>query len=374
MRTWIGPPEHDRLPVTVLTGFLGSGKTTVLNHLVRQPELARTVVVINEFGAIGLDHDLIERSEAADDDGMVLLNSGCLCCTVRSDLVETLRMLAVRRERGEMPPFDRVIIETTGLADPAPILQTLVTTPLLAERYRVDGLVTTVDAVNGSDTLDHHEEAVKQAAMADRLLITKADLAEPRTVDALVARLHALNPSTPRLIVRQGAVAPAEVLALGLYQPERKSLDVQGWLRAEAFDHEERHGHPHHDHGHHHDHDHHHGNGNGHHHHDVNRHDDRIRAVCLTVDEPIDGDSLDRWLDTIMRLRGRDLLRIKGLLNVVGLPGPMVIHGVQHIFHPPIMLRRWPGEDRRSRIVFIVRDLSDTDLRASLSLLHPATA
>ncbi|GAA0578067.1 GTP-binding protein [Caenispirillum bisanense] len=363
MRPWIGPPDHDRLPVTVLTGFLGSGKTTVLNHLVRQPELARTVVVINEFGAIGLDHDLIERSEAADDDGMVLLNSGCLCCTVRSDLVETLRMLAVRRERGEMPAFDRVIIETTGLADPAPILQTLVTTPLLAERYRVDGVVTTVDAFNGHDTLNQHEEAVKQAAMADRLLITKVDLATDRDLEALAARLHALNPSTPRLVVRQGEVAPAEVLALGLYQPERKSLDVQGWLRAEAFDHDH-----HHDHGH----DHHHGH---HHHHDVNRHDDRIRAVCLTVDQPIDGDSLDRWLETIMRLRGRDLLRIKGLLNIVGLSGPMVIHGVQHIFHPPIMLRRWPGEDRRSRIVFIVRDLSEADLRASLSLLrHPDTA
>lgn len=350
---------HQRLPVSLLTGFLGSGKTTVLNHLLRQSELAKTLVIINEFGEIGLDHELVERST----EDMVLLQSGCLCCTIRGDLIDTMRSLFMRRDTGEIPEFDRVVIETTGLADPAPILHTLITDPVIAARYRLDGVITTIDAANGRQTLDRQIESIKQAAMADRLLLTKTDLVEPDAVAALIQRLQALNPGAPIVHTINGAVDPAKLLDAGLYNPKTKSLDVRRWLNAEAFNDTEHHHHEtcHQAHG---AHEH----GRDADHHDVNRHDDRIRALCLTLDDPIPGDAFDRWLEALLLFKGPDVLRVKGIVNIQGLKGPFVIHGVQHIFHPPIMLKKWPGKDRRTRIVFIARDLDESALRETLEI------
>ncbi len=378
----------ERIPVSLLTGFLGSGKTTVLNRLMRQPELANTLVVINEFGEIGLDHVLLETSS----EDMVLLNSGCLCCTVRGDLIDTLRRAFLRRVRGEIPPFGRVIIETTGLADPAPVLHTLMTDPVLEARYRIDGVITTVDAVNGADTLDRQPESIKQAAVADRLLLTKTDLAAPEIVESLERRLRALNPAAPILTVVDGAAIEAAAAAgglfnAGLYDPATKSPDVLRWLKEEAFAEPHGHHHHHHDEGGrgHGDHDHgghghdthgHEGNPLSEHDHghplDVNRHDDHIRAFCMTIDDPIEPGALQLWLEMLLAVKGPDLLRLKAIVNLQGEDQPVVIHGVQHVFHPPIFLKAWPSEDRRSRFVFITRDISRAALEKLLIALNRA--
>ena len=344
------------IPVTLLTGFLGSGKTTVLNHVLKQPGMAATAVIVNEFGEIGIDHLLVES--ATDD--VVLLNSGCLCCTVRGDIVDTLLNLFVGRANGKVPHFSRVVIETTGLADPAPILHTLISDPLIAARYTLDGVVATVDAVNGAGTLDRQIEAVKQAAVADRLLLTKTDLADPGAAGALKARLAALNPSAPLLSVAQGAVDPALLFNLGFYDPQTKSVDVQRWLRAEAF--EPGHGHQHQD-----DHD------NDHEPLDVNRHDDRIRAFCITRERPISWAALSTWLDALATMRGDDLLRLKAIVALSDRPGePVVVHGVQHLFHPPVLLKEWPSEDHRTRMVFITRDLPREAIESTLAAFEEA--
>ncbi|MFE8583430.1 CobW family GTP-binding protein [Sphingomonas sp. NCPPB 2930] len=350
------------IPVSVLTGFLGSGKTTLLNQLVRAPQMSRALVIINEFGAVSLDHDLIARS---NDDLVVEMIGGCLCCTVRGDLARTLRDAPWRFARDGLCWFDRVVIETTGLADPAPILHTLMTDHRLRTLYRLDGVIATVDAVNGMATLDAQEEAVKQAAVADRILLTKTDLASPQDQQALTGRLRALNPAAPLIVAVNGAVSPDVLFDAGLYNPETKSNDVRRWLAAEAYDdpHHHGHGHGHHHHGHdhhHHDHD---------HHHDVNRHDDRIRATCLTFDEPLKAHAFERWLDVLAMFKGPDILRIKGIVNLEDEPNPVVIHGVQHVFHPPVVLDAWPSDDRRTRLVFITRDVSADELRGTLALM-----
>jgi G3E family GTPase len=344
-------PELERLPVSVITGFLGSGKTTLLKNLLRQPDMADTAVVINEFGEIGLDHLLVE--EAKED--TILMSSGCLCCSIRGDLIDTLRRLYKRRERGEVPRFKRLVIETTGLADPAPILQTLIGDPLLGAFYRLDAVVTTVDAVNGMDQLDRQFESVKQAAVADRLVLTKTDLATAEQRKALEARLRTLNPAAPLLPVAHGAVAAEQLFNAGLYNPADKNPDVARWLKEETYaqaeaDHRRDHDH--------HDHD---------HAHDVNRHDDHIRAFCLTHDRPIAWDKFVNWIEMLIAMRGADLLRIKGILNVAGSDAPVAIHGIQHLFHPPAVLPAWQGADRRSRIVFITRDLERAWLEQSMT-------
>jgi G3E family GTPase len=329
-------------PVTVLTGFLGAGKTTLLNHLLCQPELARTAVLVNEFGEIGLDHILVEKL----DDTTVLLNAGCLCCTVRGDLARVLRTMLPRARRDEI---SRIVIETTGLADPVPILATLMTDPVAASAYRLDGIVTVVDAVNGAAHLDTQEEAVRQVAVADRIIISKADLIDP---GPLRDRLEGLNPGAPIVQVAHGAVDPAFVLHAGLFDPDAKIPDVTGWLNAAAFE----------------------ATGDHHHHHDDrNRHDARIRAFCLTFEHKLDWPGLAMWLEMLVAARGENLLRVKGILNLKGHDQPVAIHAARHLMHKPAKLPAWPvGDPRTSRIVFITRDLPRATIEEGLRAFQTA--
>ena len=351
------------VPVTILTGFLGSGKTTLLRNLLGRPELARTAVIVNEFGEIGLDHLLV--ADAQED--IVELNSGCLCCTVRGDLIETLGRLEARRSADGKEAFDRIVVETTGLADPAPIIHTLTTHERLAANYRLDGVVTVVDSANGAGTLDRHEESVKQAAMADRLVLSKTDLPEGQAErQAIEARLRGLNPAADIIVGGPDRVLPKQLFDAGLYDPSRKAPDVARWLREEAYaagpDDGSHHDHHHAGHDHVHDHggqDHGgHDHGGHDHSHDPNRHDDRIQAYCVVREEAISSAAFSLFVEILTMNRGPDLLRVKGIVKLAEQPDrPAVVHGVQHIFHPPVWLDAWPDEDRRTKLVFITRDI-----------------
>lgn len=341
-----GDDERERIPVSVLTGFLGSGKTTLLSNLLHHPEMGHTAVVINEFGEVGLDHRLVEKST----EDTILMDSGCLCCTIRGDLIETLRNLIRRRWNGEVPAFERLVIETTGLADPAPILHTLMTDPVLSGRYRLDGVITTVDTVHGARQLDDTPESVKQAAVADRLVLTKSDMSSSAELNDLKARLLLINPSAVQIEAMHGDVDPDHLFDAGLYDPKTKAPDVEKWLQEEAYT----------GHGHHHD--------EHAHHHDVNRHDDRIRSFCITRDTPIDWDTFVEWIEALISVHGANLLRIKGILDVIDAPGPVAVHGVQHVFHPPAVIGDWrPDEDRKSRLVMITRDISKKPVEEMLN-------
>jgi G3E family GTPase len=345
-----GPLEP--LPLTVLTGFLGVGKTTLLNRLLKDPALAETAVVINEFGDIGLDHLLVEYIS----DNVVMLQSGCLCCTTRGDLVDALETL-LRDLDNSRCTFRRVVIETTGLADPAPVLHTAMVHPYLVMRYRLDGVITLVDAIHGAATLDQHAEAVKQAAVADRIVLTKTDLLDTSELragkDQLVGRLRALNPAAP--IIEAAEAAPARLLDCGLYEPGRKIPDVKRWLAEEAYAAAAAHDH--------------------HHHYDRNRHDARIRAFTLATEAAIPAAAFENFLELLRSLHGPNLLRFKGVVKIADHPEqPLVVHGVQHLLHPPVRLARWPDHDHRTRLVFIVRDIEPRIVRELFDAFLGATA
>ena len=351
--------------VSLLTGFLGSGKTTLLNKLVKHPDMVETAVLINEFGEIGLDHQLVERI----DENTVLLNAGCLCCTIQGDLVNALSDLFIKRVKEEVPYFRRVLIETTGLADPAPIIHTLMTAPVVSNRFALDGIITTVDAVNAENELNRHEESVKQVAVADRIVVTKSDLVDAEDLKKLEDRISTLNPGAPQGKAVMGEIDPVRLFDTGLYDPKTKSIDVQRWLRDEAYLKDNGHDHDHgHNHGH--DHDHH----DHHHHNDVNRHDESITAFCMTRDDPIDWEAFVAWVRIMIGQHGEKLLRIKGILNIAGRDKPIAVHGVQHMFHDPAELAEWPDNDRRSRIVFITRDLDRSVIEDKLESLMEQAA
>lgn len=328
------------IPITLLTGFLGSGKTTVLNRLLRHADFARTTVIVNEFGEIGLDHELV----VSTTESMVLLQSGCMCCALRGDLLDTLIELVERREAGELD-FERVVIETTGLADPAPILHTLLTSVDLSGRFRTDGVVVTVDAATAWNSLTRHEEARRQVALADLILLTKTDLPEAEE-PAVRQDIAALNPAAPIEVVLNGAVAPSRLTGLGHFDLSMKSVEAQDWLRQEAVPMPEL----------------------------VDlealKHLDAIRSVSWVIDQPLSATAFDLWMDLLMARRGADILRFKGLIHLEDVPHPFVIHGVQHIFHPPVLLKDWQGEGRCTKLVMIVRDFTDPELQELFSALN----
>jgi G3E family GTPase len=313
-------------PVTLLTGFLGSGKTTVMNTLLRHPGFARTAVIVNEFGEIGLDHELVVSST----ESMVLLQSGCLCCAMLGDLVATLRDLSERRDAGELD-YGRVVIETSGLADPVPILHSLLTDRAVAQDFLMDGIVATVDAATGLQTLERHAEARHQVALAERVLLTKTDL--PEAQEGAVRRAIAgLNPNAPIQTVTDGDVDPESLLGLGFFNQQMRSDQIADWLASQ----------------------------------DGTAADDShlrdIRAVSYVLDTPVTANQFDFWMDLLMARCSDDILRMKGLIHLTDIPHPFVVHGVQHIFHPPVLLRDWQGADRRSKFVMIVRGLPDAEL------------
>ena len=338
------------IPVAVLTGFLGAGKTTLLNFLLKDPFLANAAVVINEFGDIGLDHLLVETS----NENVFEMASGCLCCTIRGDLIDTLRDLLARRGRGEIKRFDRIVIETTGLADPAPVLHAVMSDPGLLSACRLEGVITVVDAFNGMATLDAHPEAVKQVAVADRIVLTKVDLLEGREGEdmlfAIIGRLRKLNPAARLLTTHRNEATAERLFTMGLFDPQKKTPDVQAWLAAEAYQTGEKRGrrHKHHSHDHH-DHD---------HHHDVSRHDEHIRSFSFSEANAISPQGLELFMELLKSYHGANMLRMKGIVKVSDDPSrPIVLHGVQHVFHPPVRLAGWPDGDERTKLVFIVKDI-----------------
>ena len=340
-----------KIPVTLLTGFLGSGKSTLLSNLLNDERFENTAVVVNEFGATGLDGLLIQHAE----EQIVEMTSGCLCCTVRGDIHETLMMLFGKREREQILKFDRLVIETTGLADPAPVIHTLMNDPLLVRRYFLGGIITTIDAINGLETLNIHFESQKQAAVADRIVITKTDLLEGNLSNEKLINLReiisSLNHLAPIIDLQAPEFNPDEIFNTSLYDPETKTMNVRRWLNSEAEDFDD-----HQTHDGHHSHDHSHS-------HDISRHGSDIRSFTLTFDSPVDIENFATSIEALTLLHGNNLLRIKGVIKTKDQPNkPLVIHGVQHIFHDPIWLDAWPDSDEKTRIVFITKGIERRSL------------
>ena len=336
-------PLAGKIPVTLITGFLGSGKTTLISRLLRHPDMDRVAVVINEIGEIGIDNDLVKMSS----ENVSLLANGCLCCSVRTDLQETLRELFGERRAGQIPDFDRVMIETTGLADPAPVIQTLASDTMLGAHYRLDGVVTLADAANGLTQLAENAEPEHQIALADRIFITKCDLATDTVIADLTAAIRTINPRAEIRRCSMGDLHPRDLIGIGLSSARAgdDTLHFLGELKPQA---------------------------------EINtqgesylgdrlptRHDPTVKTLSLRFDQPFTWASFSAAIELIISLRGKDMLRVKGIVSVDG--NPVVVQGVGHVFHPPLPLDRWPSEDTGSRIVFITRNIEASTLRALFS-------
>jgi G3E family GTPase len=335
----------DLIPVNVITGFLGSGKTTLLRKLLLSDLAGETAVLVNEFGEIGIDHLLVK--EVAPD--AVLLKSGCVCCSIRGDLKEALVQLFSRRQKGDIPRFQRVILETTGLADPAPIFATLVADLMLRHHFRLGTNITVIDAFNASLQEGLHPECTAQVTSADRLILAKADLVSAEACEKLRARLKVLNPAAPVAMSFAVENGDSSLLTAGLHDP-RPDIEAERWIRNFGSNQspngpidDKRH--------------------EGHHH---AEHAD-INAFCLTFDRQINWVAFGLWLSMLLNRHGRDVLRVKGILNLSGSRYPVAIHGVQHLVHPPVHLTTWPDDDRRSRIVFIVRGIQPVAVERSFA-------
>lgn len=334
------PEETDaRITANVLTGFLGAGKTSLLKRLLALPSLSGTAVIINEFGEVGLDHLLVE----AIDDDIVLLKSGCICCNIRTDLKTALLSLFERSRGGEIPRFSRIAIETTGIADPAPIVATLSADPMLRHHFRVGNIVTVVDVPNGLSNLDAFPESQRQVAVADRIIVSKSDIAPAEDTARLRARLETLNPAA-EIIELSEVMQPDEALFVrDIHDISARGAEVARWLKAESHAHD-HHGHRHHGHAH------------PAHEHDINRHGD-IRAFVLTGDAPLNWARFGLWLSMLLNRHGGEILRLKGLLDIEGNDSPVVIQGVQHLIHKPMHLDRWPDGVTGTHLVVIARGL-----------------
>jgi len=322
--------QINQIPVTVITGFLGSGKTTLLSSILKKKEMQKTAVIINEFGEIGLDHALIEHT----DENIVELQSGCICCTIQGDLNKTLIDLFDKMMNGKVSSFNRILIETTGLANPVPIIHTLMSSIELIRIYSLDGVITVVDSINGEKTLDLHEESLKQLALAEKIIISKTDIVDKDEIKSLVFRIKEINPVSQIIFSKFGNIPLEEIFGLGAYDPYKKSADVKNWLAAEKYK-DKKH----------------------HHHHDVNRHNENIRAFSMMSENPVNMIAFSFFRDMITAALGANLLRMKGIVNIAGEERPAVIHGVQHIFHPVQWLETWPDNDRRTKLVFITQNI-----------------
>ena len=359
----------DKIWVTLITGFLGSGKTTLLNTLLEHPDMSQAAIIVNEFGEIGLDYDLVERS----DENVIQLANGCLCCSVKSDLIDTFRDLYIQRNAGTIPFFDRVIIETTGIADPAPVLQIILTNPMVFNHFALDGVVTTVDTINGISSLDRFPECVKQVAIADRLIVTKIDLEENKQrTELLEERLRVLNPAAPIIATTTKDADPSDLFGTGIFDPTTKALDFENWLQADAYENQptskptsdaktepdaetlayyKKHGHSpeevHHN------------------------HDPSINSFVMVRENPISLNTLSMFLEGLTKEAGPDLLRVKGIIHIHERPDqPAVIQGAQQIFHSIDWMDKWPSDDKRTRIVFITRNIDQTYIEDTYNLIE----
>ena len=334
--------QINQIPVTVITGFLGSGKTTLLSSILKKKEMQKTAVIINEFGEIGLDHALIEHT----DENIVELQSGCICCTIQGDLNKTLIDLFDKMMNGKVSSFNRILIETTGLANPVPIIHTLMSSIELIRIYSLDGVITVVDSINGEKTLDLHEESLKQLALAEKIILSKTDIVDKDEINSLIYRIKEINPVSQIVFSKFGNIPLEEIFGLGAYDPYKKSADVKKWLAAEKYK-DKKH----------------------HHHHDVNRHNENIRAFSMMSEKPVNMIAFSFFRDMITAALGANLLRMKGIINIAGEERPAVIHGVQHIFHPVQWLETWPDNDRRTKLVFITQNIKKEQIEDFFRLL-----
>jgi G3E family GTPase len=341
--------DHGPIPILVISGFLGSGKTTLLRNLLLDPEAGEIAVIVNEFGEVGIDHHLVRKTDVRT----TLLRNGCVCCSMRDDLSEALRNMLSQRERGTIPRFDRVVIETTGLADPAPILHTIVAEPVLRNHFRVERVVTTIDAVAGASNLDSYGEALRQVAAADHVIVTKPDLATPEVTEDLKAKLRSINPAATIVEASFGSIDFAPLLA----EESHRADEGLGRLSGVSFETND----------------------------DptsvdttvpatVHATSGRVASRCLVYDRPLNWQMFGIWLTMLLHRHGDRVLRLKGLLNVGAGRGPLLVEGVQHVIHVPRHLREWPDADRRSRIVFIARDLDLAQVEASLDAFQDLAA